>query len=110
MPYVRLESCLVQAAIKLYSLLSELSFYLPAISCKPTVYTVSVDENLNYDCIILCCLSSVFFYSEDVSLMPVKWAIKAVLLNDMVMLKDAIESTQKVYTVCVPECTAVNVE
>lgn len=110
MPYVRLESCLVQAAIKLYSLLSELSFYLPAISCKPTVYTVSVDENVNYVLYYVVYHLVFFFYSEDVSLMPVKWAIKAVLLNDMVMLKDAIESTQKVYTVCVPECTAVNVE
>ena len=35
--------------------------------------------------------------------MPVKWAIKAVVLNDMEMLKDAIANREKVYTVCVPK-------
>ena len=33
--------------------------------------------------------------------MPVKWAIKAVMLNDMEMLKGAIENREEVYTVCV---------
>lgn len=37
--------------------------------------------------------------------MPVKWAIKAVLVNDMEMLKSAIENRQEVYTVRVQTCT-----
>ena len=37
--------------------------------------------------------------------MPVKWAIKAVLVNDMEMLKSAIENRQEVYTVSVQTCT-----
>lgn len=41
-------------------------------------------------------------FSEDLSLMPVKWAIKAVILNDMEMLKNAIENREEVYTVWVP--------
>lgn len=40
-----------------------------------------------------------FETSEDIPLMPVKWAIKAVLVNDMEMLKSAIENRQEVYTV-----------
>ena len=36
--------------------------------------------------------------------MPVKWAIKAVLVNDMEMLKDAIENRQDVYTVSFQTC------
>ena len=31
--------------------------------------------------------------------MPVKWAIKAVILNDMEMLKNAIENREEVFTV-----------
>ena len=31
--------------------------------------------------------------------MAVKWAIKAVILNDMEMLKNAIENREEVYTV-----------
>ena len=34
--------------------------------------------------------------------MPVKLAIKAVLLNDMEMLKGAIDDRENVYTVCMP--------
>lgn len=47
-----------------------------------------------------------FFFSffslfrEDHSLMPVKWATKAVILNDMEMLKDAIENRDIVASVC----------
>ncbi|XP_073244839.1 poly [ADP-ribose] polymerase tankyrase-like isoform X3 [Porites lutea] len=40
-----------------------------------------------------------FETSEDIPLMPVKWAIKAVLVNDMEMLKSAIENRQEVFTV-----------
>ena len=40
-----------------------------------------------------------FLDREDVSLMPVKLSIKAVILNDMEMLKDAIENREEVYTV-----------
>ena len=36
--------------------------------------------------------------------MPVKWAIKAVLVNDMEMLKSAIENRQEVFTVSVQTC------
>ena len=32
--------------------------------------------------------------------MPVKWATKAVILNDMEMLKDAIENRDIVASVC----------
>ena len=42
----------------------------------------------------------VYLFSEDIPLMPVKWAIKAVLVNDMEMLKSAIENRQEVYTEC----------
>ena len=47
----------------------------------------------------------VYLFSEDIPLMPVKWAIKAVLVNDMEMLKSAIENRQEVYTVSVQTCT-----
>ena len=40
--------------------------------------------------------------------MPVKLAIKAVLLNDMEMLKHAIADRANVYTVCVPLITFHN--
>ena len=33
---------------------------------------------------------------------PVKRGVKAVLLDDMEMLKDAINDTENVYTVCIP--------
>ena len=32
--------------------------------------------------------------------MPVKWVIRAVLLNDMEMLKEAIDDRENVYSVC----------
>ena len=47
----------------------------------------------------------VYLFSEGIPLMPVKWAIKAVLVNDMEMLKSAIENRQEVYTVSVQTCT-----
>ena len=43
-----------------------------------------------------------FFFREDVSLMPVKWPIRAVILNDMEMLKLAIENREIVATVSSP--------
>lgn len=50
----------------------------------------------------------VYFFSEDIPLMPVKWAIKAVLVNDMEMLKRAIENRQEVYTVSVLQTCILN--
>lgn len=41
-----------------------------------------------------------YFYRDDVSLMPVKWATRAVLLNDMKMLKEVIDDRENVYSVC----------
>lgn len=32
--------------------------------------------------------------------MPVKWATRAVLLNDMKMLKEVIDDRENVYSVC----------
>ena len=42
------------------------------------------------------------YFRDDISLMPVKLAIRAVLLNDMEMLKGVIDDRANVYTVCVP--------
>ena len=38
---------------------------------------------------------------NDLPIAPVKRGIKAVLLNDMEMLKDVINDTENVYTVCI---------
>ena len=45
-------------------------------------------------------LSMYFISRNDMPIAQVKRGIQAVLLNDMEMLKDAINDTDNVYTVC----------